>query len=43
MKPDIEFRIKNLSFENNFVVSLTHHGKKLNEDIQLNNEKYSDS
>ena len=41
MKPDSEFRIENLSFEIIVVVSLTHQGTKLNEDIKLDNGKYS--
>ena len=41
MKPDSEFTIENLSFEIIVVVILTHHGTKLNEDIQLDNGKYS--
>ena len=41
MKPDSEFRIENLSFEIIVVVNLTLQGTKLNEDIKLDNEKYS--
>ena len=41
MKPDSEFRIENLSFEIIVVVNITLQGTKLNEDIKLDNEKYS--